>query len=185
MLFTNFLTIAALATSAMAGFHERPTAGGSHVATGDKEPAHHYARDATRKHYGEKGERGTAAHHYARDATHKYNDEKVDKGTAAHRSGAKVNHPRALINEGVYWCTKDNWKGQCTKSPADGTCHRWNQGPSGSFGPDKDVACTFWDGTNCQGDSTSVKYPGTGQVYFFGSKGVTYTPESWKCHTLI
>ena len=168
MLLTNFLTVVALATSAMAGFHPRPADGGNHVATGDKEPAehpaHHYARDAARKHYGEKGDKETAAHH--------------DEG--------KINHPRALINKGVYWCTKDNWKGSCTKSPADGKCHYWKQGASGSFGPDTNVACTFWDGGDCTGDSTSIKYPGTGQVYFFsGGKGVTYTPWSWKCHTLV
>lgn len=168
MLLTNVLTIAALTTFAMAGYDGgHPTNGEFHAANnGEKapadEPAHHFAAR-------EDGER---VGFYAKEGA----DSRKETHT---RPSSKL----STRNGGVYWCSKDNWKGSCTKSNANNSCHKWDFGPSGSFGPDPGVKCTFYDHSDCTGESTSVSYPGSGEVYFFGSHGVTYVPFAWKCHT--
>lgn len=200
MHFTNILTIAALASTAMAGFSARPTYGGKHVATGDKDsakkPEHHYIRDAAREHSGDHAAHYDPKHaHHARDPREhgeKGETHSVEKGAAhsvekgdAHDHEGKIDRR----NGGVYWCTKNNWKGTCTKVAADKKCRRWNSGAAqGSLGPDPGITCHLYEGTDCSGAvSPAHTYPGTGAVSFFqvgtGTFATDYAPEGWKCHS--
>jgi hypothetical protein len=228
MHFTNILTIAALASTAMAGFSARPTHGGKHVATGDedsaKKPEHHYIRDAARKHSGDHAVHYDPKHaHHARDAREHFGDHagkhepkhdnharehgekgekgengdrgeksethSIEKGDAHDQHEGKIERRDNGVVVGVYWCTKNNWKGTCTKVPADNKCRKWNNGAvKGSLGPDAGVTCHFYEGSDCKGAvSSPYRYPGTDAVYFFdvgtGTFADNYAPEGWKCYT--